>query len=647
MTIAMALAACVYAGSELAGTTATNFIKIPPFARAVGMGEAFTAVSEGTYGIYYNPAGLPAASGFEAQLTHISWFQNMNYEFLSFVSPVPYFDTGKLGFGLAWFQVDQMDATTELSSSELADLNSVDFDSHKTHVFSPHDFAVILAYGLDIRENFSGGVSIKYAGQNIDVYSGGNLTADIGFMYRSMIEKHYVRAGLTLSNLGSDLKMKDVGFEPPKVLKIGASDSFELYGGRLLAAVQAILQVDYDSIFSAGAEYWINNLAAVRIGCKFGAFNQLTLGAGLKYQGFEFDYAFLGFSELGSTHRFSLLYAWGSPPVKLSASPAVFSPNADNFLDTAALVPQLKSRERLSAMKIMIKDPSGIEVAELQLKPAEKGAVWKGDSSGITLADGVYRASLTAAYDTGESVSENVPVEIDNTPPQGRVDAEPKLLRPGKSDSLLIPATFTFFAQDRNKVAKWQFMIWDKDKKIFCNIGGAGEPPLSYIWDGRAPDGQYVKTGEAYWYSMVTYDSVGNKSQTKPQAQVMLLREIKLTFSSDAIFDTGEADVKITAYGIMKEMKKTINENPDSEIIVSGYTDNMQPRGIKYRNNIELSKARADAVKFFMVNLLSMDGSKIRTEGLGEANPVAANDTEEGRLKNRRVEITIKSTIYK
>jgi flagellar motor protein MotB len=80
---------------------------------------------------------------------------------------------------------------------------------------------------------------------------------------------------------------------------------------------------------------------------------------------------------------------------------------------------------------------------------------------------------------------------------------------------------------------------------------------------------------------------------------------------------------------------------------VSGHTDNLPTRGIKYRGNTELSRARAEAVKFFMVNLLSMNAAGIKTEGLGDTLPVAPNDTEEGRLKNRRVEITIKSTVYK
>jgi outer membrane protein OmpA-like peptidoglycan-associated protein len=637
----------LYAGIELAGTTASNFIKIPPFARAVGMGEAFTAVSDGTYGLYYNPAGLSSVLGFEAQITHISWFQNMNYEFISFVSPVPYSDIGKLGLAFAWFQVDEMNRTTELTTGELADLNNVNFDSKVTGTFSPHDFAVILGYSLDIRDNFSGGISIKYVGQNIDIYNGGNVTADIGFLYKANLDTHFLRAGLTLSNLGSELKMKDTAFEPPKILKLGVSDSFDLFSGKLLIAGQAILQVDYDSLFSAGAEYWIQNLVALRLGYKFGAFNHLTLGAGIKYNSFEFDYAFVGFSELGNTHRFSMLYSWGTPPVKLTVFPSVFSPNSDNFLDTAVFTPGLKSKDKLNSLKINIFDSTGLEVAELPVKITEKGAQWNGDSSGLGLTDGVYKASLSANYETGVSESEKISVEIDNTPPQSQVDAEPKLLKPGSSDSLLIPATFTFFARDRNKIAKWQFLLWDKNKKVYYNIGASGEPPLSVIWDGKSPDGDYVQTGEIYHYSLITYDTVGNKSQTKPQSQVVLLREIKLTFSSDAIFDPGQADVKITAYSILKDMKKVIAQHPESEIIVSGYTDNIQPRGIKYKDNVELSKARADAVKFFMVNLLSMNGSIIRTEGMGEMNPVATNDTLEGRLKNRRVEITIRSTIYK
>jgi len=228
-----------------------------------------------------------------------------------------------------------------------------------------------------------------------------------------------------------------------------------------------------------------------------------------------------------------------------------------------------------------------------------------------------------------------------------QIDADPKLLKPGQQDSLIIPATFSFYATDRNNVDSWMFIVWNYDKKIFFTAAGKGDPPISYIWDGKGLDNQYVQTGEVYYYSLMTKDSVGNKAMTKPAPIVILLREIKLTFSSDALFDIGQADVKISAYSVLKTIKNVLDKNPESEILVSGYTDNIQPHGIKYKNNTELSKARAEAVKFFMVNLLGYDGNRIRTEGKGELNPIADNSTDEGRKKNRRVELTIKSTIYK
>jgi outer membrane protein OmpA-like peptidoglycan-associated protein len=637
-----------FSGTELVGTTSSNFIKIPPFARAAGMGEAFTAVADGTCGIYYNPAGITSVLGYEAQFSHISWFQNINYEFLSLVTPFPVTDVGKLGLAFAWFQIDPLTRTTALPSYAPSDLETVDYSSFNEK-FSPYDYSVILAYALDIKENFSGGVSIKMISQNIDKYSGANVTADIGFIYKAFFAGTYSRLAVDMTNLGSDLKMHDISFEPPKVFKAGLSNQLPMWNGTMLIAAQALVQADYDPLYSLGFEYWIFDMVALRFGYKLGAFTQPTYGAGFRYNGMEIDYAYVKYDELGDTHRVSLLYSWGTPPVKLKAYPYVFSPNNDRFIDYTYLTPVIKCPEKLKSMKVNIYTGDSktllgsIPVADKTLRRIS----WNGSVNETILPDGVYQASITAEYNNGSSESNRVPVEIDNTPPSMTIDADPKLLKPGQNDSLIVPATFTFFAKDKNKVAKWQFAIWDYNKKLFFSTGGSGEPPLSYIWDGKGVDNQYIKTGELYYYSLITYDSVGNKAQTKPEAVVILLKEIKLSFSSDALFDLGQADVKISAYSVLKTIKDTINQYPDSDIQVNGYTDNIQPKGIKYKDNTELSKARAEAVKFFMVNLLGYDESRIKTEGFGELYPIADNLTEEGRLKNRRVEIVIKSTYYK
>jgi outer membrane protein OmpA-like peptidoglycan-associated protein len=639
----------IYAGSELVGTTSSNYLKIPPFARAVGMGEAFTAVSDGTSGIYYNPAGMTSTLGYEIQATHISWFQQINYEFLTLVVPSPIMDLGKVGVALSWFQVDKMLSSDALPSYDQAYLNSgVDFSQKQHDAFYPHDYSIFLGYALDIKDDLSAGINLKFTSENISSFNGYNFTGDLGLIYKVYFMDSYLRLGGVVSNLGNDLKMQNLGFAPPTVFKFGMSDQFTVFENRALVSAQAIVQLDYESLYSIGAEYLIHNTLALRAGYEMGAFEHPTFGAGIRVNSVELDYAYENYEELGVTHRISLTYDWGTPPCKLEVYPRVFSPNNDKFLDFAYFRPGIKAPEKVESMKIDIFDPSGKNIlTSIDVKHGETKIPWDGRANGIILRDGVYSARLTAKYADGESVSNPVPVEIDNTPPEMRIDADPKLLRPGQQDALVIPSTFTFFAQDRNKVASWQLVIWDKDKAIFFNIGGKGEPPLSYIWDGRGKNGQYVNTGDIYYYSLITTDSLGNKGSTPLQSQVVLLKEVKLTFGSDALFALGEANVKITAYSVLKQMKTVLDKFPESEISVAGYTDNLQPKGVKYRDNKELSKARADAVKFFMVNLLDMDEKLIKTEGYGELMPIATNDTLEGRLKNRRVEITIHSTIYK
>ena len=70
-----------------------------------------------------------------------------------------------------------------------------------------------------------------------------------------------------------------------------------------------------------------------------------------------------------------------------------------------------------------------------------------------------------------------------------------------------------------------------------------------------------------------------------------------------------------------------------------GYTDNQPIRTLRFPSNWELSKARAESVSRLIA--ARIPGSRIGSDGRGEADPVAPNDTPQGRAKNRRVEITV------
>jgi len=114
---------------------------------------------------------------------------------------------------------------------------------------------------------------------------------------------------------------------------------------------------------------------------------------------------------------------------------------------------------------------------------------------------------------------------------------------------------------------------------------------------------------------------------------------IKLTFSAPMLFDSGSAVLKDGA----KELLRSVAENlkkMDSPVLVEGHTDAARMLGKKFRSNRELSLMRA----FSVINYLAADGfpaGRLSAYGYGEYRPLAPNDTEEGRGRNRRIEITV------
>ena len=87
----------------------------------------------------------------------------------------------------------------------------------------------------------------------------------------------------------------------------------------------------------------------------------------------------------------------------------------------------------------------------------------------------------------------------------------------------------------------------------------------------------------------------------------------------------------------MNNLAETLSQNPETGIALKGYTDSSG----KHDSNIRISRIRAEKVKKYLVQK-GVDPSRIEVNGLGPQNPVAANDTPDGRDKNRRVEIEVK-----
>ncbi|MDD5322403.1 MAG: OmpA family protein [Methylococcales bacterium] len=129
------------------------------------------------------------------------------------------------------------------------------------------------------------------------------------------------------------------------------------------------------------------------------------------------------------------------------------------------------------------------------------------------------------------------------------------------------------------------------------------------------------------------------------QAQIVLLEgKLKITMVDQVLFPEGGYRLNSQAKAVLGKLVPTLSGLQQTKIIVDGYTDNvpigpgLKREGIS--SNLELSSRRADVVVEYLVNQ-GVNQNLISAQGFGESNPVASNDTPEGRSRNRRIEVTL------
>jgi outer membrane protein OmpA-like peptidoglycan-associated protein len=117
-------------------------------------------------------------------------------------------------------------------------------------------------------------------------------------------------------------------------------------------------------------------------------------------------------------------------------------------------------------------------------------------------------------------------------------------------------------------------------------------------------------------------------------------RGVVITLDGQVLFVTGKAELLPIARDRLNEVAKSLKELDDDKLVsIEGFTDS---RGSD-DTNMKLSQDRANAVRDYLTSQ-GVKAEKLRALGRGEANPVASNETPEGRANNRRVEIVIQSS---
>ncbi|MDY6843952.1 MAG: OmpA family protein [Thermodesulfobacteriota bacterium] len=120
--------------------------------------------------------------------------------------------------------------------------------------------------------------------------------------------------------------------------------------------------------------------------------------------------------------------------------------------------------------------------------------------------------------------------------------------------------------------------------------------------------------------------------------------KLKVNMLDEILFDSGKTTIKTQGVEVLERVGNILLNIHDKTINVEGHTDDV-PIGFnlsdKYPTNWELSAARATNVARYLVEKIGIDPRLLSATGYGEYQPVASNDTEEGRAKNRRIEIVL------
>lgn len=300
----LALAPAAQAASNT-GRAGAQFLKLGASARAGGMGDAFTAVSDDAYAVHYNPAGLALLTKAQVGGGHTSLFQKVTYQ--SFALAVPYgkevdYSRNVIGFGVLYLGVGDIERRTGDSTDPVGS-------------FGASDSAYTFSWAHGFSTQLQAGASAKLISTAIDSYRGNAMAVDLGVLYRVALPADATTVGFSIKNLG-----QKIGYVPsqkdPLPLAVSAGATFHP-AKPILLSLETGKAYDADPYGALGLEgrkqFSEDGLgAALRFGYNstrrdLGTMSGVSAGAGLRFPKGDLDLAWVPFGPLGDSFRFTLL----------------------------------------------------------------------------------------------------------------------------------------------------------------------------------------------------------------------------------------------------------------------------------------------------------------------------------------------------
>ncbi len=283
------------AGAE-DGSAGLAFLKLGAGGRAIGLGDAYTAVGGDASCIYWNPAGCLGVENIDVVLMHSEWFEGIRYEYAGGVRS---YGDQAFGLGVVGLYMDDLERREGPTSEP---------DGH----FGVFDISLSGTYARRLTEHLDVGGNLKFLNEKIDDESARGFAVDLGAIYR-VASITGLSAGVVVQNLGPQMSFIDEKFDLPFMFRAGGAYAtpVEALHGDVLAVVDFVVPNDGDTKVHLGLEYEYSKIIALRVGYRTGWDNQnVSIGLGAKVRQFRIDYAYVPFySDLGDTHRISLGFA--------------------------------------------------------------------------------------------------------------------------------------------------------------------------------------------------------------------------------------------------------------------------------------------------------------------------------------------------
>ncbi len=576
---------------EGAGTTAIPLTKVSFGSAPTGMGEAYIGLSDDVNALLWNPGGLQQLNRGEITFNHHFWFAWIFDENIGIVYPISPLST--IG--------------AYIVSSATGGIEYWDEENMPGEPISYFSGIMGFVYNKGITEKLALGGALKLYLDLLYQTTGFSAGADLGIHYR--ISKTF-GIGAVAKNLSPGVFYS--GELVPIPVSFGLGIGIHTAYGR--GDIDINIPLDNKIYFNLGYEYPYKENFFFRLGFRTGPqsfnrdelknpLNMLTYGVGFNRDNLKIGYTLSPYGVLGFVHRIGVDYVFGKRPEWGHLIVRVFDEKTGKPVD-----------------------------ADLKIR-----GVWKYEGKFIAEQKEFRKRKIT--------------------PGRIIIEASKPEYIPSKKDTLIYQNKTTEVSLYITKIPPGDIKgkVYDVVTKepldatiryIFRGVQDSVKTKGGNYHIEKLRPGEYLlmadPVNKKYYPQKAKVIVESNKTTVKDFA---LIREKEVIVLRNIYFETGKAELLPESYPVLDKIGKILVDNPGMKMEIAGHTDIRPIHSKEFPSNIELSKARAESVKRYLVEKFGIDPSRLIARGYGETMPVAPNDSEENMALNRRTEFKVISGV--